>query len=196
MQKTIRENPGKITLLCIGPLTNVAQLFTMYLDIPGLLKQLVMMCGVFHYRLPGLEDFDVEWNASVDPVATSIVYNTDVAVHRSVGLDVTCQLVMEKSDLLKQLDNTAFSSVKSQVEQFSYHNSIFFHDPLAAVSIFEDSVCTFEDGRVTVSDTQHKFPGKTIWSPDMRMAHEVATDVNSKAFFNHFFETLAINTGS
>ena len=92
MQSTIRENPGEVTLLCIGPLTNIALLFTMYPDIPGMLKQLVLMCGIFHYSLPGLENHEYEWNATVDPFATSIVYRSNVPIHRSVGLDVTCQV--------------------------------------------------------------------------------------------------------
>lgn len=69
-------------LLAIGPLTNVALLFAADVEIPHLLKSLVLMCGVFAQRRSPL----VEWNAGCDPHATAIVYRTPVARHRSIGL--------------------------------------------------------------------------------------------------------------
>ena len=47
MRQTIRANPGKVVLLGIGPLTNIAALFAADEAIPGLLKGLVLMCGAF-----------------------------------------------------------------------------------------------------------------------------------------------------
>jgi len=47
LRETIRDNPGEVTLLTIGPLTNIGRLFEADPAIPGLLKRLVMMCGVF-----------------------------------------------------------------------------------------------------------------------------------------------------
>ena len=47
LRGTIRSRPGEITLLTIGPLTNIALLFQIDPEIPSLLKSLVMMAGVF-----------------------------------------------------------------------------------------------------------------------------------------------------
>lgn len=47
LRQTIRAHPGEVTLLGIGPLTNIALLFSIDAEIPLLLKQLVLMCGVF-----------------------------------------------------------------------------------------------------------------------------------------------------
>ena len=47
LRHTIRKHPGELTLLTIGPLTNIALLFRVDPEIPTLLKSLVMMCGVF-----------------------------------------------------------------------------------------------------------------------------------------------------
>lgn len=193
LYKTIRNNPGEITLLSIGPLTNVALLFTLYPDTPKLLKQLVMMCGIFHYKLPGLEKLPSEWNASVDPVATSIVYNTEVPIHRSVGLDVTCQLIMSKEMALEHFDSEIMSPILPLLNKFTYHDNITFHDPLAAVSLFDDTICTFSTGRVTIGDTSEDNPGKTTWTSG-KAPHEVATEVNSDAFFAHFFNTLGCSS--
>ena len=44
LRQTIRNHPGEITLLTIGPLTNIGLLFSVDREIPLLLKKLVMMC--------------------------------------------------------------------------------------------------------------------------------------------------------
>ncbi len=47
LRRTIREHPGEITLLAIGPLTNVGVLFAADPQVPSLLAGLVLMCGRF-----------------------------------------------------------------------------------------------------------------------------------------------------
>lgn len=47
MRRTIRANPGEVTLLAIAPLTNIALLFASDPEIPSLLKRLVLMGGRF-----------------------------------------------------------------------------------------------------------------------------------------------------
>ena len=52
LAEQILAHPGKVTLLTIGPLTNIALLFSLYPETIEALEQLVMMCGVFT-DLPG-----------------------------------------------------------------------------------------------------------------------------------------------
>src|SRR5215218_11347894 len=47
MRQTIRDHPGEVMLLAIGPLTNIALLFAVDPEIPSLLKGLVIMAGAF-----------------------------------------------------------------------------------------------------------------------------------------------------
>ena len=53
LRQTIRSRPGEVTLLSVGALTNVALLFALDPEIPSLLKQYVMMGGVYVKRLVG-----------------------------------------------------------------------------------------------------------------------------------------------
>lgn len=190
LYETISRHPGEITLLSIGPLTNIALLFNRYPESARLLKELILMCGVFHYKLPGLENMDCEWNASVDPVASSIVYNTWVPTHRSVGLDVTCQVVMPKEIARKHFEVKSLRAILPLIDRFTYHDCITFHDPLAAVSIFDKKVCSFTKGRVTIDDTSDNIRGKTVWIAGQPHIHEVADEVDTHSFFSNFFETL------
>src|SRR5665647_1862140 len=70
MRQTIRKNPGEITLIAIGPLTNIALLFKIDPEIPHLIKSLVIMGGVFI----NLNPYPTEWNIRCDPHAAAIVY--------------------------------------------------------------------------------------------------------------------------
>jgi len=85
LRRTIRQNPGEITLLGIGPMTNIALLFAIDPQIPKLLKSLVMMVGMFTNQISGVGP--LEWNALCDPHAIAMIYQQSVTVHRSVGLD-------------------------------------------------------------------------------------------------------------
>jgi purine nucleosidase len=73
MREAIHSRPGEITLLAIGPLTNVAALFASDPAIPGLLKQVVLMCGTYGHTYAG-RLCHTEWNAHCDPVAAAVVF--------------------------------------------------------------------------------------------------------------------------
>ena len=47
MRRTIRENPGEVNLIAVGPMTNLALLFMVDEEIPSLLKSVNLMCGRF-----------------------------------------------------------------------------------------------------------------------------------------------------
>jgi purine nucleosidase len=93
MIETIRANPGEITLLAVGPMTNIAALFDADTEIPGLLKQLVLMIGHF-------TDMDErgEWNSYCDPDAAAKVFEADANDVRAIGLDVTRQVVLTPAE--------------------------------------------------------------------------------------------------
>jgi purine nucleosidase len=190
LRQTIRAHPGEITLLAIGPMTNIALLFAIDPDLPTLLKSLVLMCGVFTQRLPGVGP--LEWNAICDPHAAAMVYRASVPRHRSIGLDVTCQVTRAadlvratfQADLLKPVLD--FAEV-----WFQGRDTITFHDPLAAATIFDDEICGFETGVVDVELERAELLGMTAWEPGGEEArHEVALEVNQARFFEHYFSVF------
>jgi purine nucleosidase len=93
-----RRRPGELTLVTLGPLTNLAVAVLREPGLPRLLRALVMMAG--SYRSPGNTAPTTEWNAAVDPEALAIVlraWASDGPVAwpeaparpRALGLDVT-----------------------------------------------------------------------------------------------------------
>ncbi len=189
MRRTIRAHPGEITLLTIGPLTNAGLLLRSDPGIGALLKGLVMMCGVFTNRRPGVGP--LEWNALVDPHATAIVYQSAVGIHRSIGLDVTTQVTMPAAEVRARFRHPLLRPVLDFAEVwFAQRPHITFHDPLAAVTIFNEEVCSFERGQVEVELTSPQFAGHTHWEPTANGPHEVALKVDPEAFFSEYFSVF------
>jgi len=189
LRRTIRAHPGEVTLLAIGPMTNLALLFAADPAIPSLLKGLVLMCGVFTNQLAGVGP--LEWNAIVDPHAAALVYRAAAPLHRSIGLDVTAQVRMEAASVRERFSSRLLLPVRDFAEVwFQRAHNITFHDPLAAATIFDDGICSFSKGQVTVELSSERLAGHTFWQPGGDAPHEVALGVDSQGFFNHFFATL------
>lgn len=190
MRKTIRAHPGQITLLTIGPLTNVALLFLVDPEIPAMLKGIVSMAGVFTNRIPGLPP--VEWNMVLDPHAAAIVFKTPVGSHRIIGLDVTTKVTMDAGKVRERFAAPLLRPVLDFAKVwFTGRDVITFHDPLAATTIFDDTICRFETGNVIDVETKSDWvKGMSFWLPDPKGRHEVAVDVAPERFFEHYFSVL------
>jgi len=191
MRQTIRDNPGEVILLTIGPLTNAALLFKADPDIPSLLKGLVMMVGAFKGRL--VQGDRAEWNAFCDPHAAAVVYRTPVKLHRSIGLDVTRQVVMDAGQVRERFQTRLLRPVLDFAEVwFRERDIITFHDPLAAATVFDDRICGFERGTVEVELASDRLKGMTLWEPGGDEAgHEVALQVDGERFFDHYFSVVS-----
>jgi len=189
MRDVIRANPGDVTLLAIGPLTNVALLFATYPDTPGLLDGLMLMCGAFTAN-PRL-NHPAEWNARNDPHAAAIVYAARPPRHRSVGLDVTLRVEMPADEVRRRFTHPLLRPVRDFAEVwFRERPVITFHDPLAAAALFDDGVVGFERGTVAVELCAGGAWGRTDWRSAPDGPHEVALRVDPERFFSHFFGLL------
>jgi len=189
LRRTIREYPGEVVLLTVGPLTNIGLLFSVDPEIPSLLKGLVMMCGIFTNRLAGVGP--LEWNAIGDPHATAIVYRAAAGIHRSIGLDVTCQVTMKAEQVREKLHSDLLQPVLDFAEVWLQKRDIIvFHDPLAAVTLFDDQICVFEKGTVEVELASDRLKGMTFWKRGGSERHEVALKVDSGRFFEDYFSVF------
>ncbi|HEY3229028.1 MAG TPA: hypothetical protein VGJ87_07385, partial [Roseiflexaceae bacterium] len=70
-------------------------------------------------------------------------------------------------------------------------------DPLAAVTIFDDRICRFEQGTVEVELASERLKGLTYWRPDgSDPRHEIAMAVDGRRFFDNYFACLQLYRGS
>lgn len=189
MRDVIRSHPDEVTLLTIGPLTNVALLFTLDPEIPHLLKALYMMVGSFARNETGMR---LEWNALNDPHAAAVVYNARPPIHRSIGLDVTVQVRMHADEVRRRFQTPRLRPVLDMAEVwFRERPEIVFHDPLAAATIFDEEICAYERGVVEVELVSARLAGLTHFSPAPDGPHEVATTVDAERFFREYFAVTA-----
>lgn len=88
MIDAVRAHPGRITLLAVGPLTNVAAAFALAPELPGLLAGLVIMGGS---TVGGNATAAAEFNIHADPEAAARVFECGVPV-TMFGLNVCRQV--------------------------------------------------------------------------------------------------------
>ncbi len=193
LQRTIRARPNEITLLAIGPMTNLGLLFSLDPEIPSLLKELVLMCGVFTSGAghgPGSR----EWNAMSDPTATAITYKARPPRFTSVGLEVTTMCVLGADECRERFRKAGgpLEIVADMAEVwFRGRKAITFHDPLASAVMFEPSICEYADGEVRVHSSGHGIAGLTTFNGRSEdKPHRIATQVDSDAFFAHYFDVV------
>jgi len=112
-------------------------------------------------------------------------------MHRSVGLDVTKSVTMDAREFRKRFQVKQLQPVLDFAEVwFQENESITFHDPLAAATLFEDHICQFERGEVEVELASDRLAGITYWKASPSGRHEVALQVDINLFFEHYFSVF------
>lgn len=98
-----RAAPGEITIVAVGPLTNLALAVRLHPDLPSLLRSVVVMGG--NAYVGGNATAAGEANIVNDPVAADVVFSQDWDL-TMVGLDVTNQvnLTPEQLRLISSVD--------------------------------------------------------------------------------------------
>jgi purine nucleosidase len=136
--------PGEVTLIAVGPLTNLA--LALKKDPGGTkkLKELVIMGGAVRTR--GNITLYAEFNIYSDPLAAKIVIESGLPI-TLVPLDVTRQVFLTPRWMEEQVKplHTPFSNFLIEAtgydlktHRFRNRESIFLHDPLA-VGVAVDS---------------------------------------------------------
>ncbi len=94
--ETVERNPGQVTLLAVGPMTNVAGALAKKPSIAKKIKRLVFMGG--SVRAPGNITTTAEFNFWFDPEAARAVLRSGIREKVMFGLDVTNLAPLVKKD--------------------------------------------------------------------------------------------------
>lgn len=141
--QTANQNLGEVSLIAIGPLTNVALALKLDPDLPSKLKQLIVMGGTVSAL--GNVSPVAEANFINDPHAADIVCQQDWPLS-VVGLDVTMQVALTDDDF-KALEKKAGS-----VGKFLWQSSRFYVDFYSASPqpLSEKRACAMHDASALV----------------------------------------------
>ncbi len=144
----ISENPNEITLVALGPLTNVATAIKQKPEIIDDLVQIIIMGGlVFPERLRlGYPFITSEFNASKDPLAAKIVYSQSIKTIM-IGLDVTTQVKFKDVHYiaLNRADTPITRYLKEHIKSWLIFNKLLMggfhpHDPVALSYLLDESL--------------------------------------------------------
>ncbi|HIY99911.1 MAG TPA: nucleoside hydrolase [Firmicutes bacterium] len=153
-----RRYPGQVTLLALGPMTNLAQARRQNPAVFEQIGEILMMGGSVR------NDF-AEWNIRCDSEAAAEVFESGVPI-RMVGVDVTFGCVLD-GDNLRRIEGSSREGAevlramtRRYVGAYSGKRSLVMHDPLTAGVLFGDFV-KFRRMKLRVG-TQGCERGKTL----------------------------------
>ncbi|HLR14373.1 MAG TPA: nucleoside hydrolase [Bacillota bacterium] len=197
---TVRNNPGEVTLLALGPLTNIAAAIEKDVETMRKVKKLVLMGGTARHQ--GNCSAVAEYNFWVDPHAAEILFSSGIEV-TMVGLDVTHKIVLTPNlrELINQFNNE-LSRYIFNITQFyvDFHwqqertLGCVINDPLAVAILVNPSLAQTRDAHVDIV-TEGKAEGQSlvdfggVWT-DGKTNAKVCMDVDARKFFELFLGRL------
>ncbi|HWQ56065.1 MAG TPA: nucleoside hydrolase [Bryobacteraceae bacterium] len=92
----IERNPGKLTILAIGPMTNLAMALRLRPGIASKIRQLVFMGG--NVSVPGNASLAAEFNFWFDPEAASVMLRSAIPRKVMFGLDICNKAVFTRKE--------------------------------------------------------------------------------------------------
>jgi purine nucleosidase len=198
--ETILASPGEVTLVAIGPLTNVALAIRQEPLIVESLKELIIMGGALRYE--GNTTALAEFNTYVDPHAAYIVYHSGIPT-TLVPLDVTYQCILTPGDVnqLQKIDSPITKFVVDATrfyiefhDEFQKIEGCVINDPLALALTIAPELCTYRELSVDVDISGGISMGKTVadfYNYGKKPANmKVALSVNVRGFIDLFVERM------
>ena len=196
----VLESPGEITIVPIGPLTNIAMAIRLEPRFAESVKELIIMGGAIRHE--GNTTPLAEFNTYVDPHAAHIVYHSGIPI-TLVPLDVTYDCILTPSDInrLKQMNTplTQFivDATRFYVEFHDEYQKIegcVINDPLALALVFAPELVETQSLYVDVDISGGVSMGKTF-ADFYRMENKpdninVALKVKPRDFLELFIERV------
>jgi purine nucleosidase len=203
-----RRRPTELTLVTLGPLTNLAVAVLREPELPRLLRRWVLMGG--SYRSAGNTAPTTEWNVQVDPEAARVCFAAFgvpnlPARPLALGLDVTerAKLTPEHLERLVALAGegpiTTFlrDALRFYMDFHSRYDGFygaFIHDPMAVAAALDPSLVRTEAVAVDVELGGTLTTGETVtdwrrtWGRPANV--DVAVAVDAEAFMERFIERV------
>lgn len=167
IQRIVRKYPGEITLITIGPQTNIATALTADPDLARLVRAVVMMGGSLS---GGNITPAAEFNVYVDPEAARIVFQSGIPI-TMVGLDVTRKTALTEKHVATL---EAHRNPVSQAAALIGRNSLArhraqglpsgpnMHDSVAVAAFLNPSIVTTEPFYIDVETSGELTSGETL----------------------------------
>lgn len=161
--RIVRERPGEIVIIAIGPMTNLALAIQRDPSFAKNVGELVLMAGsatTYAQNITVVGDF----NAYVDPEALDIVMRSGAKI-RMVGLDQTSKVMLTRGDAeALRATGDSFSHWAADCTDAwidflgrafpnrpEHRDACFLHDPLVVAAVTHPDLLTWQPARVQVA---------------------------------------------
>lgn len=167
----VLQAPGEITLVAIGPLSNIALAVRREPRITELVREVVIMGGAL--RVPGNVTPAAEFNIFADPHAAYVVFHAGWPI-RLVSLDVTTRVLLQREQIneLTHGDSPIKRTVRQMMDfyfdvflpQIDEQQHFQMHDPLCLAAAFQPDLITWAPAYVDVELSGTLTSGATVAS--------------------------------
>lgn len=197
--RMLHTYPGELTLLAIGPCTNIAKAIMKEPGIERLAKEIVYMGG--SYFTDGNTTPYAEFNAIYDPEAMAVCLRAPFAQQTIVSLDVCNTITMDKNrydDMCSKIKNDKLL----QIYHNCHHYSNFKENPnatsyiwdvvSAAVIIDKGIITSSKNVRVDVQDdpSMPEYGRTYVTEKDERQYAQVLTGVKTDRIWDLIYQSL------
>ncbi|KAJ3708727.1 hypothetical protein LUZ61_012432 [Rhynchospora tenuis] len=186
--------PGEVTVVALGPLTNLALAIEEDPDFPKKVGQIVILGGAFWVN--GNVNPATEANIFGDPEAADVVFTSGADI-LAIGINITHQVILTDADLEKiEKSNSKFAQYLCKILglYFSYHreayhiNGVYLHDPTTVIAAINPSLLTYTEGVVRVQtsgitrgltlfdNTKKRYAEMTPWTDKPKIKVAVTVD--------------------
>lgn len=117
--RIVKESKEPVTILTLGPLTNIALAVLLDKSFLENVKEIIFMGGAV--RVTGNESPRASYNVKVDPEAAHVIYNCGVPVVQ-IGLDV-CDLVTQRPEDLAAIGRAGTRASEFLIKLLSFRQS-------------------------------------------------------------------------
>jgi purine nucleosidase len=205
--RRVLAEPGQLTIVAIGPLTNLALALQLEPGLADAVQDVVVMGGVYlgHTNVAAMPG---EFNFWSDPHAASVVLQSGCPL-RLVGLDVTRQVRLHREDVATLAAGGAFGRRAAEATEAWIdfqervkpnepleHGSCALHDPLAMAVVTRPDLVTWGPARVEVERDSPVTRGVAIadllmWEHPPAPNAQIAVDVDHEQFRALFLQRMA-----
>lgn len=171
IRQIVRKYPGEVTLIPIGPLTNIATALNSDPELASMVRGLTMMGGSLS---GGNITPAAEFNVYVDPEAARIVFQSGIPI-TMVGLDVTRRTSLTEDHVrtLEAAQNPVSQAAAKIGRNAINHNrergylvGPNMHDSLAMAGFIDPAILKLQDYYVDVETSGELTAGETLgYSP-------------------------------